>query len=277
MPGANISKALTEEGMSRIFPWRNKLTILSSSHTAWKRIKPKVEIKLNAARPARLYAERCQRETDQRTKVEELYSDILRQILPIQRLYLPAVSQARELSCFRRLLDPDRDLQELEWELAAEWLPESLSEWMTERRERYTSVLPSHPSQTHETQPQKMEIKLLSDLSIGLWRQEALAGFAGQLERVTSVFRHRTTSAIVIGRSVCHAWKMEGELEYVERGATAAQALVQELKLNPATITVSTLEQINRRFVCTSCPTDSDQPLRSWRSCVGPISCFESP
>jgi hypothetical protein len=168
-------------------------------------------------------------------------------------------------------------VQPAEWEQAAERLPESLSEWMTERRERYTSVLPSHPSQTYAAQPKAMEIKLLSDPSIDTWRQEALAGFAGQLERVTSVFRHRTTSAIVIGRYVCHAWKMVGELEYVERGATAAHALVQELQLDPATTTVSTLEQMNRRFICTSCPTDSDQPLRSWRSCVRPVSCFESP
>jgi len=275
VPGANIGKALTEEGTPRIFLWRNKLTIISS-HTAWKRIKPKVEIKLHAARQARLSEERCRRETEYWAEAEQYYFEILRQILPIQRLYLPAVSQARELSCFRELLALDRDLQPAEWEQATEQLPESLSEWMTERRERYTSVLPSHPSQTYDAQPKAMEIKMLSDPLINFWRQGALAGFAGQLERATSVFRHRTTSVIVIGRYVCHAWKMVGELEYVERGATAAHALVQELQLDPATTTVSKLEQMNRRFICTSCP-DFDQPLRSWRSCVGPILCFESP
>jgi hypothetical protein len=275
VPGANI-KALTEEGMSRIFLWRNKLTIISS-HSAWKRIKPKVEIKLHAARQARLSEERCRRETEHRTKAKECYLNILQQILPIQRLYLPAVSQAHEISCLKELLDLDRDLQPAEWEQATERLPESLSEWMAERREKYTSVLPSHPSQTYDAQPKAMEIKMLSDPLIDSWRQEAQAGFAGQLERATSVFRHRTTSVIVIGRDVCHAWKMEGELEYVERGATAAHALVQELQLDPATTTVSTLEQMDRHFICTSCP-DSDQLLRSWRSCVGPVfKCLESP
>lgn len=263
--------------MSRIFLRRNELTIISLD-TVWKRIKPKVEIKLNAARQARLSEERRKRETEFGAQAEQCYFELLEQILPLQRLYLPAVSQARELSCFRELLDLDRDLQPGEWEQAVARLPESLSEWMTGRRERYTSMLPSHPSQTYDAQPKAMEVKMLSDPSIDLWRQEALAGFGGQLERATSVFRNRTTSAIVIGRYVCHAWKTVGELEYVERGAMAAHALVQELELDPATTTVSTLEQMDRRFICTSCPADDfGQPLRSWRSCVGPVLCFESP
>jgi hypothetical protein len=203
--------------------------------------------------------------------------DTLRQILPIQRLYLPTVAQAQELSCFRELLDPDRHVQPAEWEQAAERLPETLSEWMTQRTDKYTSMLPSRPSQIHDSQAKVMEIKWLSDPSIDLWRQEALAGFAGQLELATSVYRHKTTNAIVIGRYVCHAWKIKGELEFVERGCAAVHALLEELQLDPSTTTVSTLEQLNRRFICTSCPTDSDQPLRSWRSCVGSASCSESP
>jgi hypothetical protein len=112
---------------------------------------------------------------------------------------------------------------------------------------------------------------LLSDPSIGHWRYEAMADFAGKLELVTSVFRHPTTNTILIGRDACHAWKMEGELEFVERGAAASHALLEELHLDPATTTASMLEQLNRRFVCASCPASLDWLHRSWRSCVSPV------
>jgi len=84
--------------------------------TAWRRIKTKVEARLSEARRARLIAERCRREMEYKTKAEQCYSEILQQILPMQQLYLPAISQVRELSCFRELLDPDRDVQPAEWD-----------------------------------------------------------------------------------------------------------------------------------------------------------------
>ena len=240
--------------------------------TAWRRIKTKVGARLSDARRARLIAERCRREMEYKTKAEQCYSEILQQILPMQQLYLPAISQVRELSCFRELLDPDRDVQPAEWEQAAGRLPESLSEWMIEHRNRYISLL---PIQVYDAQVKTMEIKLLSDPSIDLWRQEALRGFAGQLELATAVFRHPTTNRIMIGRDACHAWKMKGELEFVERGAAATYALVRELQLDPATTTPSMLEQLNRRFICTSCPTGGlDQRFRSWKSCVGPVFSY---
>jgi len=245
VPGANVNKVLTEE--------------------AWRRIRNKVESRLSGAREARLLAERCRREGDYRNKAERCYSDILRQVLPMQRLYLPALSQARELSCFRELLNPDRDVQPAEWVLAAGRLRESLSEWMSLRRDRYTNLLPFH---FYGSQGKSMEVRLLTDQSIEIWRHVRMHDFAGRLELATSVFRHPDTNSILIGRDICHAWKMAGELEFLERGAAATHALLRELQLDPATTTASMLEQLNRRFVCASCPADLEWVNRSWRSCV---------
>lgn len=187
----------------------------------------------------------------------------------MQRLYLPAISQVWELSCFRELLDSDGDLKPADWEQVAGQLSESLSEWMADHRDRYTRLLPLY-SHFYHLPSQMMKTWLLSDPSIDLWRYGAMADFAGQLELVTSVFRHPTTNTILIGRDACHAWKMEGELEFVERGAAASHALLEELQLDPATTTPSMLEQLNRRFVCASCPGSLDWLHRSWRSCVSP-------
>jgi hypothetical protein len=188
----------------------------------------------------------------------------------MQRLYLPAISQVWELSCFKELLKLDRDFQPTDWEQAAGQLLESLTEWMTDHRDRYTKQLPLY-SHFYDLPVQTMKIRLLSEPSINLWRYGAMVDFAGQLELVTSVFRHPVeTNTILIGRDACHAWKMEGELEFVERGAAASHALLRELQLDPATATASMLERLNRRFVCTSCPGTLDRLHRSWRSCVSP-------
>ena len=199
-----------------------------------------------------------------KAKAEQYYSDILRQVLPVQRLYLPALSQARELSCFKELLNLDRDLQLAEWEHAAEQLRGSLSEWMSSHRDRYASQLPVC---FYDTQGESMEVTLLKDSSIEFWRQLGMKDFAGDLELATSVFRHRATNTILIGRDACHAWKMQEELEFVERGAAATRALLRELELDPATTTVAALEKQGKWFTCANCPTD-EWFHRSWRSCV---------
>ncbi|KAH9988593.1 hypothetical protein BJV77DRAFT_1020843 [Russula vinacea] len=245
VPGANVNKILTEE--------------------AWKRIKTKVENRLSDAREARLHAERCRREREHRAKAEQCYIDILRQVLPVQRLYLPSISQARELSCFRELLDPDRDVQPAEWVHAAGRLRESLSEWMSSHRDRCTRLLSSH---FHGSRGKSMEVRLLTDPSTVVWRHVGMHNFAGRLELATSVFRHPGTNMILIGRNACHAWKITGELEFLERGADATHALLRELQLDPATTTPSNLDLLNRRFICASCPADLEWIDRSWRSCV---------
>jgi hypothetical protein len=205
-------------------------------------------------------------------KAEVHYLGILRQILPIQRVYLPAISQARELSCFRELVDPDRDVQPAEWEQASERLTESISEWVTAHRDKYTSMLPSH---IHDTQAKRMDFIFVSDPSIDLLRHEASGGLAGQLDLATSVFRCAGTKSIWIGRDVCHAWKLKGELEFVDRGAKAVHALLRQLQLDPITTTASMLDQLGRRFVCMSCPRGLAQYFHSWRSCVGSLSLSE--
>jgi hypothetical protein len=200
-----------------------------------------------------------------KAKAEQYYSDILQQVLPVQRLYLPALSQARELSCFKELLNLDRDLQPAEWEHAAGKLQGSLSEWMSSHRDRYASQLPFY---FNGSQGESMEVTLLTDPSVEFWRQVGMQDFTGNLELATSVFRHRGTNTILIGRDACHAWKMQGELEFLERGAAATRALLHELQLDPATTTAAKLEQMDRRFACANCPTDLEWFHRSWRSCV---------
>jgi len=245
VPGANVNKVLTEE--------------------AWRRIRTKVEKRLNNARAERLSIERRRRERECKAKAEQCYSGILRQVLPIQRLYLPALSQAHELSCFKELLELGRDFQPAEWEHAAGQLRGSLSEWMSSRRDRYTSQL---PSKFHDSQGDSMEVTLLTDPSIEVWRQVGMQDFTGDLELATSVFRHRDTNMILIGRDACHSWKMQGELEFLKRGADATRALLRELQLDPATTTVATLEKQDRWFTCANCPTGLEWYHRSWRSCV---------
>lgn len=245
VPGANVSKVLTED--------------------AWRRIRTKVEKRLSSARADRLCAERRRRETVCKVKAEQCYSDILRQVLPLQRLYLPALSQARELSCFKELLNLDRDLQPAEWDHAAGQLRESLSEWMSSRRDRYASQLPVC---FFDSQSESMEVTLQTDPSIEVWRQVGMQDYSGDLELATSVFRHRDTKMILIGREACHAWKMQGELEFLERGAAATRALLRELQLDPTTTTAAMLERMDRRFTCANCPTDLEWYHRSWRSCV---------
>jgi hypothetical protein len=209
-----------------------------------------------------------------RATAEQYYSDILRQVLPVQRLYLPPLSQACELSCFREFLDLDRVVQPSEWAHAAGQLLESLSEWMSSHRDKYTSLL---PSDSNGDQDKLMEVKYLSDPSIEVWRRVEMHSFAGRLELATSVFRHLDTKTIYIGRDACHAWKTKGELEFLERGAEAVHALLHELHLGPETTTASMLDQLDRRFICASCPADLQRFHRSWRSCVSSrISRFPS-
>lgn len=226
-----------------------------------------MEKRLSNARAERLCAERRRRECVCKAKAEQCYSDILRQVLPVQRLYLPALSQAHELSCFKELLNLDRDIQPAEWEHAVEQLRGSLSEWMSSHRDRYASQLPFY---FYGSQGESMEVALLTDPSIEFWRQVGMQDFTGDLELATSVFRHRDTNAILIGRDACHAWKMQGELEFLERGADATHALIRELQLDPATTTTAMLEHMDRRFTCANCPADVEWIHRSWRSCVCP-------
>jgi len=244
IPGANVDKPLTEE--------------------AWRHIRTKVEIRLSTAREARLRALRCWRERAYKNKSEQCYSNILLQVLPMQRLYLPSLSQAGELSCFKELLNLDRDVQPAEWEHATAQLPESLSEWMSEHRDRYTRLLPSQVTGAQDSD-KAMKVRLLSDPSNYLWRLGSMTAFAGRLDLATSVFRHLDTNTILIGRDVCHAWKLKGELEFFCRGAEATNALLRLLQLDPETTTASMLEQLDRRFICASCP---DWRLYSWRSSV---------
>ena len=191
----------------------------------------------------------------------------MRQVLPVQRLYLPALSQARELSCFKEISNLDRDLQPAEWEHAAGQIRESLREWMSSHRDRYASQLPFY---FYGSQGESLQVTLLADPSIEFWRQVGMQDFTGDLELATSVFRHRDTNMILIGRDACHAWKMQGELEFLERGAAATRALIHELQLDPATTTPAMLEHRDRRFICANCPTDLEWIHRSWRSCVRP-------
>lgn len=243
IPTANLDKVLTED--------------------AWRRIKRKVESTLSCARENRLLKERRQREDGNKTKAEVHYSDALRQVLPIQRLYLPALYQASELSCFRDLIDPDREAQPADWEDAAAQLPQSLSEWMGEHKEHHVSLLPSQSAETNA-----MEIALLSSPSIDRWRDEVMPSFAGQLDLATSVFRHSGTGMLLIGRDACHAWKLEGQkLEYCARGAEAVHGLLATLQLDPASTTASMLDQLGKQFLCVCCPED-EAKHPSWRSCV---------
>lgn len=220
------------------------------------------------AREKRLLEARRLRESQNKTKAEQYYSEVLRQVLPIQRLYLPAIRQASELSCFRDLIDADREGQLAEWEDAATQLPQSLSEWMSEQKEHYISLLPGQSAQTDA-----MEITLLSSPSIDRWRHEVMPKFAGQLDLATSVFRHPVYHTLLFGRDVCHAWKIgawksEGqEVEYCARGAEAVHALLQELELDPGSTTASMLDQLGKQFLCRSCPED-DAKQPSWRSSV---------
>ncbi len=117
-----------------------------------------------------------------------------------------------------------------------------------------------------------MEVTLLTDSSIEFWRQIGMYDFGGVIELATSVFLHPNTSTILIGRDTCQAWKMPGELEFLERGAAATHALLRELQLDPATTTASMLEQLDKRFICTNCPMDLEWEHRSWRSCVSHTS-----
>jgi hypothetical protein len=208
---------------------------------------------------SRLSSARERRLSQRRRKAEQYYSDILRQVLPVQRPYLPSLSQACELSCFRELLNPDRVVP------ATGQLLESLSEWMSSHRDKYTSLL---PFDSNGDQDKVMEVKLSSDPSIEVWRRVEMHSFAGRLELATSVFRHLDTKTIHIGRDACHAWKMKDELEFLERGAEAVHALLQELHLGPETTMASTLDQLDRRFICASCPVDLQRFPRSWRSCI---------
>ncbi|KAF8467047.1 hypothetical protein DFH94DRAFT_301394 [Russula ochroleuca] len=86
-------------------------------------------------------------------------------VLPIQCLYLPAISQAHELSCFRELLNLDResDVQTAERVHAAGQLRESLSEWMSLHKDRYTCLF---PFRFDGFRGQSMEVKLLTDSSL---------------------------------------------------------------------------------------------------------------
>ena len=183
----------------------------------------------------------------------------------MQRLYLPGISQAHELSCFRELRNLDRDVEPAEWEHAAGQLLESLSEWMSMHRDRYTSLL---PFRFYSSSSKSMEVRLLTNPSTVVWRHVGIHDFAGRLELATSVFRHPCTRKILIGRDVCHAWKMGGELEFLERGAAAIRALIWELQLDSATTTPSTLEQMDKRFICARCPAIDEWKQRTWRSCV---------
>jgi hypothetical protein len=117
-----------------------------------------------------------------------------------------------------------------------------------------------------------MSVRLLTDPSTVVWRHVGMLDFAGKLELATSVFRHPDTNTILIGRDACHAWKMPGELEFLERGAAATHALLRELQLDPATTTALVLEQLNRRFICASCPAELEWVHRSWKSCVSHAS-----
>jgi hypothetical protein len=233
---------------------------------AWKRIREKVKTKLKVAREARITKLRRKRESEYKLKAEQCYSDVLRQVLPIQRLCLPALSQVSEISCFRDLLDPNRDVQAAEWEDAADQLLQSLSEWVTEQRDQYINHLPSH---AQGARVNTTAIRLLSDPSIDSWRPKAMVDFAGPLDLATSVFREPNSGTILIGRDTCHAWGVKGlRVEYSWRGAEAAHALLQVLQLDPASTTVSTLEKFGGHFICASCPPDVVQSQLSWRSCV---------
>lgn len=261
VPGANVDKELTEKCAPYIFLMERPA---NSPSTAWRRMRAKVESKLSDARERRLQ-ERHIRERTYKSKAEQYYSDILRQVLPLQRLYLPALSQVCELSCFRELLNPDRVVQLTEWVVAAGQLLESLSEWMSLHRAKYIGLL---PFDSHGAHDKAMEVKLLSDPSTEEWRQAGTHDFAGKLELATSVFRHPNTNTIYVGRDTCHAWKMKEEPVYSERGAQAVHALLQELHLDPETTTASTLEQLDRRFFCACCSEDLQRFHHSWRSCV---------
>ena len=249
--------------MSRIIPTEDPADLFPA---AWRRIRAKVESKLSSARERRLSQLR-RREIEYRAKAEQYYSGVLRQVLPVQRLYLPSLSQACELSCFREFMNLDRIVQPSEWVHAAGQLPESLSEWMSSHRDKYSSLLPFY---SDGDQDKLMEVKKLSDPSIEVWRRVEMHSFAGRLELATSVFRHLETKTIHIGRDACHAWKMKNELEFLERGAEAVRALLQTLRLGPETTTTSMLDQLDRRFICTNCPAELQRFHRSWRSCVSP-------
>jgi hypothetical protein len=263
VPGSNIDKPLTDDGSSNSVPLIYLLTIL----IAWRRIRVKVETKMSEAREARLLAVRRRREVEYKHKAEQCYSNLLRQVLPIQRLCLPALSQISELTCFRDLLNPDRDVQASEWENAADQLQQSLSDWMSKQRDQCISSLPSH---AQGARVETMAIRLLSDTLIDSLRPEAMVGFEGPLDLATSVFREPKSGTILMGRDVCHAWGVKGlRLEFSPRGAAAVHALLQVLQLDPASTTVSTLDQLDRYFTCASCPLDVVHNHHlCWRSCV---------
>ncbi|KAH9019534.1 hypothetical protein EDB84DRAFT_1275725 [Lactarius hengduanensis] len=239
VPGSNVDKALTND--------------------VWSRIRSKVNTTLSSARETRLLDDRRRRVKEHKSTAEQYYSELLRQVLPIQRLYLPALSQASELSCFGDLVDSDREVQHAEWEHAATQLPLSLSEWMSGLKEDTTSLLPSQSAEA-----KAMEITLLSSPSIDRWR---MLNFAGQLDLATSVFHHSSTNTVLIGRDVCHAWKIEGQPWFSPRGAEAVHALVQELRLVSTSATAHTLDQLDKRFICGGCPDDTAR-RHTWRSCV---------
>jgi hypothetical protein len=130
---------------------------------------------------------------------------------------------------------------------------------MSLHRDRYTSLL---PFRFYSSSSKSMEVRLLTNPSTVVWRHVGMHDFARRLELATSVFRHPCTYKILIGRDVCHAWKMGEELRVsrTRRGAAAIRALIWELQLDSATTTLSVLD---KRLICACCPNYRlVQPIR---------------
>ncbi|KAI0061323.1 hypothetical protein BV25DRAFT_1900543 [Artomyces pyxidatus] len=191
-------------------------------------------------------------------------------ILPAQWAYLPVVSQAETLSCFKKLIDQEEEPSPADWTSAVQKLPQSLSDWMESNKQRYCAMMPAIHSTTSLANP-TMEIALLSDPCIDIIRREKMASFAGPLELAQSVFTAANVNRrrAFFGPDICQTWQKPDTLVFSARGAIAALAIVEALRLDAYSTTATTLDQLQARFVCMTCCKEEKyvgyQSAYSWR------------
>ncbi|KAI0048473.1 hypothetical protein FA95DRAFT_1038684 [Auriscalpium vulgare] len=236
---------------------------------AWKKLKPKLETVLVAGRPVRLAKER-RNTIRERTDVASIrYTNLWRTCLPAMWFYLPPLSWAPKLPCFKDLIDREDDVAADAWADAVEQMPMDVAEWMEGKRNEHLAMLPGGGT----TNSASMEPILLSSPTVTVKRQDRMRGYAGQLELATSVFSEGVDQKPVIGRDTCHAWKMGRPLSFSVTGAASAAAVIGALRLNPITTIDTQLDALDGRLICMNCSRNNQNNIDSlfvfsWRLCI---------
>ncbi|KAJ7185456.1 hypothetical protein C8R46DRAFT_982058 [Mycena filopes] len=254
----------------------------------WKRIRPILEPRVQAAKEERLKTERDARIRARTALVEEVYKNYRQTLVPRSWRYLPSLYEIRQSSPFSAVIDlPNAvDVRIADFKDAEAALPTILPLITAARKAELLRLIEAartaepnlFTAASQDSDPRTLTLATsvfkcarsgCSSARPGAWRSEhsrVLIGWDAAINHRCRVAQWNIGSQ--------HSASVATVLKFSKRGCTAAASLVVLAGSSEQQMTAAQMDELDLRFICMACPpqmikksTDT-HPAYSWRAAV---------